>query len=70
MFLVQVKYANARLTFNFRDKFYSAKRKNGEYNLTRVFTIGNDTIKDILSNSGFERIKNSKRIEVQDSMAS
>ncbi|MGB2430622.1 MAG: DUF6503 family protein [Flavobacteriaceae bacterium] len=63
------KISNATLTFNFRDKLYSAKRKNGEYNLTRVFTIGNDTIKDILSNSGFERIKNSKRIEVQDSMA-
>ena len=63
------KLSNATLTFNFRDKFYSAKRNNGEYNLTRVFSIGNDTIKDILSNSGFERIKNSKRIEVQDSMA-
>lgn len=63
------KISNATLTFNFRDKFYAAKRKNGEYNLTRVFTIGNDTIKDILSNSGFERIKNSKPIEVQDSMA-
>lgn len=63
------KLSNATLTFNFRDKFYAAKRKNGEYSLTRVFTIGNDTIKDILSNSGFERIKNSKPIEVQDSMA-
>ena len=63
------KISNATLTFNFRDKFYLAKRKHGEYYLTRIFTIGKDTIKDILSNSGFERIKNSKRIEVQDSIA-
>jgi hypothetical protein len=39
------------------------------FELSRVFTKNNDTINDILSNSGFKRIKNSKPLKIQDSMA-
>ena len=63
------KIPNASLSFNFRDKYYVADRNNGNFNLKRIFTINNDTITDILSNSGFKRIKNSLPIKVQDSMA-
>lgn len=63
------KIANATLSFEFRDKYYSASRNNGIFNLNRVFINNNDTINDVLSNSGFKRVKNSKPIEVQDSMA-
>jgi hypothetical protein len=57
------------LTFKFRDKNYFAVRNNGMFELSRVFTKNNDTINDILSNSGFKRIKNSKPLKIQDSMA-
>ena len=70
MYLVQVKLQMLHYLLNFRDKYYSASRNNGSFNLNRVFINNNDTINDVLSNSGFERIKNSKPIEVQDSMAS
>ncbi len=63
------KIANAELSFKFRDKYYIASRKNGIFNLNRVFIENNDSINDVISNSGFERIKNSKPIKVQDSMA-
>ena len=63
------KIANSILTFNFRDKNYFAVRNNGMFELSRVFTKNNDTINDILSNSGFKRIKNSKPLKIQDSMA-
>jgi len=63
------KIANSLLTFKFRDKNYFAVRNNGMFELSRVFTKNNDTINDILSNSGFKRIKNSKPLKIQDSMA-
>jgi hypothetical protein len=63
------KIANSILTFKFRDKNYFAVRNNGMFELSRVFTKNNDTINDILSNSGFKRIKNSKPLKIQDSMA-
>ena len=64
------KIANATLSFNFRDKHYVALRNNGRFELNRVFINNNDTIIDVLSNSGFKRIKNSKPIQIQDAKAS
>ena len=64
------KIANAKLSFNFRDKHYVALRNNGRFELNRVFINNNDTIIDVLSNSGFKRIKNSKPLQIQDAMAS
>ena len=63
------KISNASLSFNFRDKFYEAERNNGRFNLKRVFTLNNDTITDVLSNSGFDRVINSYSTKVKDSMA-
>jgi hypothetical protein len=59
------KVSNSEITFEFRDKQYSAIRNNGKFKLIRSF----DSIKDVLSNSGFERFINEKSIIVVDSMA-
>jgi hypothetical protein len=45
------KVLNSEITFNFRDKKYTAERQNGFFVLTRSF----DSIIDKLSNKGFER---------------
>ena len=63
------KIANATLSFNFRDTFYVASRNNGRFELNRFFIKNNDTINDVLSNSGFKRIKNSKPLQIPDAMA-
>ena len=63
------KIANTTLSFNFRDTFYVASRNNGRFELNRFFIKNNDTINDVLSNSGFKRIKNSKPLQIQDAMA-
>ena len=59
------KVSNSEIKFEFRDKQYSAIRNNGKFKLIRSF----DSIKDVLSNSGFERFINEKSIIVVDSMA-
>ena len=59
------KVSNSEITFEFRDKQYSAIRNNGKFKLIRSF----DSIKDVLSNRGFERFINEKSIIVVDSMA-
>ena len=46
--------ANSEIMFEFRDINYAAVRKNGNFYLTRSF----DSITDILSNDGFERLVN------------
>jgi len=60
------KVSNAEINFKFRNKKYSAKRNNGRFILTRDF----DSIKDVLSNSGFQRFVNKKEIKITDLMAS
>ena len=41
------KVSNSEITFEFRDKQYSAIRNNGKFKLIRSF----DSIKDVMSNS-------------------
>ncbi len=63
------QFESSKISFNFRDKFYEAKHNEGEFSLLRI-SIKNETdsIIDILSNDGFERITNNKVVEVPDSM--
>ena len=56
---------NSLITFDFRDKYYSAERKNGVFKLKRSF----DSITDILSNNGFVRKINDLEIDLQDSIS-
>lgn len=63
------KISNSVLSFDFRDMHYIASRKNGEFRLSRIKKTEEGIREDILSNSGFERLLNTKKIEVTDDMA-
>lgn len=62
-------YENAAIKFTFRDIEYSNHRKNGMFELTRSFTDSLGEVKDVLTNSDFNRFINSERIVLVDSMA-
>ena len=57
--------ANSTISFQFRDKNYTAKREGGNFMLTRSF----DSIQDILTNDSFKRFINGKVIGLNDSIA-
>jgi hypothetical protein len=63
------KLANAKVTFDFRERTYVADRRNGKFNLKRVFNIDNFIYVDELSNDGFQRLLNNKIEQIPDSMA-
>lgn len=58
------KVADATISFKFRDKNYKASRNEGLYKLERSF----DSIKDVLSNDGFQRFINNKLVELPEKM--
>ncbi|WP_299130170.1 DUF6503 family protein [uncultured Winogradskyella sp.] len=62
------KFENSIIRFNFRDKFYMARREHGNFNLIRIFKSSNDSVFDLLTNNGFERVINDTRIKLEDSM--
>lgn len=64
------KFDNSIIEFDFRDKHYIASRKGGVFNLVRTFSDSTKLIRDYLSNTGFRRFINNKRIIVPDSMVS
>jgi hypothetical protein len=59
------KIKNSKISFTFRDKNYTAVRKNGVFKFTRNF----DSIEDILTNDNFNRFINSNKIALNDSIA-
>ncbi|MEQ8244180.1 DUF6503 family protein [Fulvivirga sp.] len=59
----------AQVEFEFRDREYGVKRKNGEYEMVRLFKDSLDMIRDQVTNDGFQREVNGTVIEVADSMA-
>jgi len=64
------KFDTTSYSFQFRDKQYHAARYNGYYSLVREFnqdSVG--FIQDYISNSGFERYINKKRVNLADSTA-
>lgn len=64
------RFKQSFIHFDFRDKHYYAKRKNGLFELSRSWINGeNDSVNDILSNKGFNRMLNGTPIKVEDSMA-
>ncbi|NVK53440.1 MAG: deoxyribose-phosphate aldolase [Flavobacteriaceae bacterium] len=62
------KVANAKIEFEFRKRTYIATRKGGKFTLERYMMNDNTTIRDVLSNDGFERYKNKIKLQVADSM--
>lgn len=62
------KISKSIIGFNFRNLHYKATRNNGVFSLVRVTVKDNDSIFDVLTNKGFERIVNNKLVKVVDSM--
>lgn len=62
------KFDNSTIDFDFRDKHYYAKRKNGEFELVRTYKDSVKKVTDFLTNTGFERHVNNKKVVVADSM--
>lgn len=63
------KLENSIVEFDFRDKHYTATRKEGLFELTRSFEQESKSVKDILSNKWFVRTINNSQVSVPDSMA-
>jgi len=63
-------FEQSEITFTFRDRVYTSKRKDGDFELTRQFedTTG-AVVKDYLTNEGFRREINGELMAVHDSMA-
>lgn len=62
-------YDHAKIKFSFRKTQYSSQRQNGKYELIRTFTDSVGEVRDVLTNSGFERILNGKKIALRDSIS-
>lgn len=59
-------YDAFQLAFDFRDRHYTASRKDGRFVYTREFTDTTGRIKDVLDNEGFTRFRNDKPVELSD----
>ena len=59
----------SKLQFQFRGRIYRADRDNGVFRLEREFQDSVGTVLDILTNAGYERFIDGKKVEVVDSMA-
>lgn len=54
------------LSFDFRDRHYTALRENGNFVYIREFTDSLGQVKDVLSNSGFYREVNGAKVKLTD----
>lgn len=62
-------YNNLHLRFNFRDKQYLVQRNEGIFQYERRFELEQDSIRDVLDNSGFTRYVNGKMVMVKKEKA-
>ncbi|WP_460219176.1 DUF6503 family protein [Psychroserpens sp. MEBiC05023] len=64
--------SSSLIAFDFRDKYYTASRDNGNFQLERSFKDSTShsisQVRDVLSNQGFQRFVDELIVEVQDSM--
>lgn len=61
-------FENSVVRFDFRDKFYVARRYKGQFSLIRMFKDNNDSVFDLLTNNDFDRFINDSRVILEDSM--
>jgi hypothetical protein len=54
------------LEFDFRNRHYTAARKDGLYTYTREFEDSTGVIKDVLTNAGLVRYRDGTRIDISD----
>lgn len=60
------KYQNFKVTFDFRERHYTATRRQGQYTYTRAFTDSTGQVLDILNNKGFQRQVNGQPVPLTD----
>ncbi|MGB0524841.1 MAG: DUF6503 family protein [Flammeovirgaceae bacterium] len=60
------RYEKASISFDFRDKHYTSIRSGGNYQYTREFQKDSETIRDVLSNAGFQRFTNGQLVELNE----
>lgn len=63
------QFKSSEIEFDFRDKHYKAIRDKWKFQYERIWNDSLGTIKDVLSNSGFERFTNDTLVSIPDSMA-
>lgn len=63
------KFKNSTIDFDFRDRHYKAIRDNGLFQYEREFQDLLGVIKDVLTNSGYQRFLNNEPFAPHDSMA-
>ena len=61
-------YRNATIEFKFRENNYKSVRNGGEFLLEREIKDSLDTIRDIVSNTGYKRFLNDSLVTVADTM--
>ncbi len=62
------RYRRATVEFKFRDRLYKSSRKGGDFSLERQYTDTVGIVRDVLSNTGYQRFLNDSLITVPDSM--
>jgi hypothetical protein len=60
------RYLHFSLSFNFRGRHYSAKRDNGLFTYARAFSDSTGQVRDVLSNEGFYREVNGRKVDLTD----
>lgn len=61
-------YRNATIEFKFRENNYKSVRNGGEFLLEREIKDSLNTVKDIVSNTGYKRFLNDSLVTVADTM--
>lgn len=60
------QFDNMMLSFDFRERHYTASRKKGNFEYTREFEDSLGQVKDVLNNKGFYREINGKKVDLPD----
>ena len=63
-------FDHSQINFDFRDLHFEATRNKWKFQLERHFRDSLSEIKDVLSNSGFERFKDGEKVSLADSTVS
>ncbi len=63
------KYNRMFARFDFRGRYYTARRSGGLFTYTREFEDSNDKVKDILTNNGFIRLVNGDTADLPEERA-
>ncbi len=62
------RYKRATIEFKFRDHVYKSTRRGGEFFLERQITDTIGIVRDVVSNTGYQRFLNDSIVTVPDSM--